>query len=125
MKIAMLWAFRDLTTWSTPLGICNELASRGHEVAPFSLYEQMGDNWGYGHSGVVNLVSTCRAGYSPDVVLFMDWGQYINPNLRRALIPEAKWVMEAGDDPQQFNGNRQIAAGFDYVLTPDRTMVPQ
>ena len=56
--------------------------------------------------------------FEPDIVLYMDWGQYDHLYLNKIYIPNAYWVMESGDDPQQFDKNSQKAHKFDLILTP-------
>lgn len=63
-------------------------------------------------------------GYSPDVVLVMDYGSYRTTHLGKDLFPAALWVLEAGDDPQQHAFNVIQARRFDVVLSPDKASVP-
>lgn len=121
MKIAMAWAYRDLETWSTPIGVYRELLGRGIEVDAFSLFEEpYSRGEGYSHTGTDALLRAFESGYRPDVVLFMDYGQFHRPEFGKHACPSAVWVQEAGDDPQQISGNLRNAPKFDLVLTPDK-----
>jgi hypothetical protein len=48
----------------------------------------------------------------------MDWGRFDSPLLDKKHIPTAFWVMESGDDPQNFERNSTKSHKFDLILTP-------
>jgi hypothetical protein len=49
----------------------------------------------------------------------MDWGRHLSPVLSKLRSTGAYCVMEAGDDPQNFNKNIIKAPWFDLILSPD------
>jgi hypothetical protein len=55
-----------------------------------------------------------------DIVMFLDWGRFDSPYLDKALLPNAFWIQESGDDPQNFERNYPKANRFHYTITPDK-----
>jgi glycosyltransferase involved in cell wall biosynthesis len=49
----------------------------------------------------------------------MDWGQIDSKWLDKRLKPNAFWIQESGDDPQNFERNSPKASKFHYTITPD------
>jgi hypothetical protein len=50
----------------------------------------------------------------------MDWGRFDSKWLDKSLKPNAFWIQESGDDPQNFERNYPKASRFDYTITPDK-----
>jgi hypothetical protein len=55
-----------------------------------------------------------------DIVMFLDWGRFDSPYLDKALLPNAFWIQESGDDPQNFERNYPKANRFHYTITPSK-----
>lgn len=115
-KIAFLFAHRATDIWSTPISIVNEFRRIGYETSIYSLFDKH-DN--YVDSGMSLLLEENRTGkFCPDIVMNMDWGRFDSTLISKNSIPNAFWVMESGDDPQNFEKNYLKADKFDLILTP-------
>jgi len=110
-SIAFIFAYRETDKWSTPLAIVEEFKLRGWDTSIYSLFDSS-DN--YVDDNVYKLLET-----KPDVILHMDWGRHLSPVLSKLRDTGAFCVMEAGDDPQNFERNVIKAPWFDLVLSPD------
>jgi len=113
MKIAFIFAHRDTDVWSTPLSVVNEFKRIGWETKIYSLFgshdEYIDDNF----------LKLKDDGFNPDIVFYMDWGRCNSPLLGKSIYPKAYWIMESGDDPQNFKNNSPKSDRFDLILTPD------
>lgn len=115
-KIAFVFAHRPTDVWNTPLSVVNQFKALGCETRIYSLFD-LYDN--YTDSGVALMLEENRSGiFCPEMVMYMDWGRFDSPLLDKKNIPNAYWVMESGDDPQNFEKNSLKAHKFDLVLTP-------
>lgn len=115
-KIAFIFAHRDTDVWSTPLSVVREFESRGWETRIYSLFD-IYDN--YVDGNIKKLIDDSKSKeFNPDIVLYMDWGRFDSPLLDKNNIPGAFWIMESGDDPQNFERNSSKAHKFHLVLTP-------
>lgn len=115
-KIAFIFAHRDTDAWSTPLSVVREFESRGWETRIYSLFD-IYDN--YVDINIQRLIDDSKSKeFNPDIVLYMDWGRFDSPLLDKNNIPGAFWIMESGDDPQNFERNSSKAHKFHLVLTP-------
>lgn len=115
-NIAFIFAHRNTDVWSTPLAVVNEFKRLGCNTAIYSLFDVY-DN--YVDSGISLLIEHNNSGaFRPDIIIYMDWGRFDSPLLDKKHIPNAFWVMESGDDPQNFERNSTKAHKFDLVLTP-------
>lgn len=115
-KIAFIFAHRDTDAWSTPLSVVREFESRGWETKIYSLFD-IYDN--YVDSNIQKLIDDSKSKeFNPDIVMYMDWGRFDSPLLDMKSIPGAFWIMESGDDPQNFERNSSKAHKFHLVLTP-------
>jgi hypothetical protein len=114
MKLAVIYAFPHNTIeWSTPSSIYEEFRSRGWEIELVNIKDENGqltEN---------NLKSFIESDSNPDIVLFMDWGQFDSIYLDKKYKPKSFWVQESGDDPQRFFINHTLSYKFDYTFTPD------
>lgn len=115
-NIAFIFAYRPTDVWSTPLSVVAEFQKLGWKVNIYSLFDS-DDN--YVDTNINLLIQGYKAKeFIPDIVMYMDWGRYDSPLLDKKQIPEAYWIMESGDDPQNFERNSSKAHKFDLVLTP-------
>ena len=115
-KVAFIFAHRTTDVWSTPLAVVNEFKRIGCETSIYSLFDVY-DN--YVDSGISLLIEHNNSGkFRPDIIIYMDWGRFDSPLLDKKYIPNAFWIMESGDDPQNFERNSTKAHKFDLVLTP-------
>jgi len=115
MNIAFIFAYRKTDTWSTPLSIVNEFKKRGHIVEIFSLFDE------YDNYVDTNIYTLLKKEW--DIIIHMDWGQHTSPILSELKKTNAFCVMEAGDDPQQFQRNNLKSSYFHLILTPDKRCV--
>ena len=115
-KIAFIFAHRPTDVWNTPLSVVKEFESRGWETKIYSLFD-IYDN--YVDTNIQRLIDDSKSKeFDPDIILYMDWGRFDSPLLDSKNIPGAFWVMESGDDPQNFERNSVKANKFHLVLTP-------
>jgi hypothetical protein len=114
MKLTVIYAFPHGTTeWSTPSSIYEEFRSRNWEIELVNIKDI------YGNITDKYLQDFIRSDSSPDIVLFMDWGQFDSPYLDKKHKPNAFWIQESGDDPQRFFINHTLSHKFHYTITPD------
>ena len=110
-NIAFIFAHRPTDKWNTPLAVVEEFKSRGWDTSIYSLFDS---NDNYVDDNVYKLLET-----NPDVIMHMDWGRHLSPVLSKLRNTRAFCVMEAGDDPQNFERNAIKAPWFNLILTPD------
>ncbi len=110
-SIAFIFAHRPTDKWNTPLAVVEEFKSRDWDTSIYSLFDS---NDNYVDDNVYKLLET-----KPDVIMHMDWGRHLSPVLSKLRNTGAFCVMEAGDDPQNFERNVIKAPWFDLILTPD------
>jgi spore maturation protein CgeB len=96
--------------------VVKEFESRGWETKIYSIFDVY-DN--YIDTNIQKLIddSTSKE-FNPDIIMYMDWGRFDSPLLDSKNIPGAFWVMESGDDPQNFERNSSKASKFHLILTP-------
>ena len=115
-NVAFIFAHRNTDVWSTPLSVVNEFKRLGYNTSIYSLFDVY-DN--YVDSDISLLIEHNNSGkFCPDLVIYMDWGRFDSPLLDKKHIPTAFWVMESGDDPQNFERNSTKSDKFDLILTP-------
>ena len=115
-KIAFIFAHRDTDVWSTPLSIVAEFQRRGWQSRIYSLFDEQ-DN--YVDTNIQKLIQDSKSEeFNPDIIMYMDWGRFDSELLDKNKIPGSFWVMESGDDPQNFERNSAKAGKFNLVLTP-------
>jgi hypothetical protein len=115
-KIAFIFAYRSTDTWSTPLSIVDQFKFIGWETAIYSLFD---DHDNYVDTSIQKLIDDNNTGnFIPNIIMYMDWGRFDSPLLDKKHIPTAYWIMESGDDPQNFQKNSTKAHKFDLILTP-------
>jgi spore maturation protein CgeB len=110
-NIAFIFAHRPTDKWSTPLSIVNEFKNQGWKTEIYSLFDS---NDNYIDDNIHNLLKT-----KPDIIMHMDWGRHLSPILSKLKNTGAFCIMEAGDDPQNFEKNIIKASWFDLILSPD------
>ena len=115
-NIAFIFAHRPTDVWNTPLSVVREFIRRGWDAKIYSLFNET-DN--YVSSNIQALIDDSNSGvFIPDIVMYMDWGRFDSHLLDRNNISTSYWVMESGDDPQNFDKNSVKAERFHLVLTP-------
>jgi len=110
MKITFIYDHKPNEIWSTPLSLLNEFKERGWETEIVPIPN--GDD--------SQLQLWIQQDTPTDVVLFMDWGRFDSKWLDKSLKPNAFWIQESGDDPQNFERNYPKANRFHYTITPDK-----
>jgi len=115
--------------WSTPLGIRNELVSRGHEIRHYNLYHDEGRLFPnnvrhYSNQGINTLFNEARVGqFIPDAIFVMDYGPWDALQFDKCYFPQSVLVKEAGDEPQAHRQHRIAAPRVHVILSPDRECV--
>lgn len=131
MKIAMLYASWEKfgESWSTPFGIRQELAKRGHEIRHYNLYHDSGrlfpDNIRhYSNQGMNNLwASFTSQEFVPDAIFCMDYGPWDSIQFDKQYFPGCVLVKEAGDEPQAHRQHAVAAPRVHVILSPDKQCV--
>lgn len=113
MKITFIYAY-DGETWSTPMALLNEFAKRGWDTEIVSIGSNRTGNY-----TDVDLQAWIQKNTPTDIVLFMDWGRFDSPWLDKKHKPDAYWIQESGDDPQNWERNSPKAHKFHLTITPD------
>lgn len=114
MKITVIYAFPHNTIeWSTPSSIYREFDLRGWEVELINIKDE------FGNLTEKYLKNFTESDSNPDIVLFMDWGQFDSIYLDKKYKPNAFWIQESGDDPQRFFINHTLSHKFHLTITPD------
>lgn len=119
MKFSILAPHRDTDKWTVPISVANELVRQGHQIKYYSTFDEK-DN--YCDTGLKLLINEAHNKvFVPDIVLIFDFGLFTSQFLTLDSFSNALWVLESGDDPQNFNLNcRKLLNGrFDLVLSPD------
>ena len=117
--ITFIYAYEN-EEWSTPMALAKEFKSRGWTVKFVSIGSNRLMNW-----NDAKLNEWAESDPKSDIVLFMDWGRFDSPKLDKKTLPEAFWVQESGDDPQNFERNYPKAKKFDITLSPDADAVEE
>lgn len=107
MKITFIYDYKDNEVWSTPLSLVNEFKKRDWQVDIIKTNDTDLKNW-------------VESKPKTDIVLFMDWGRFDSKWLDKSFKPNAFWIQESGDDPQNFERNYPKANRFHYTITPDK-----
>ena len=113
MKITFIYAYEN-EEWSTPLSLAKEFESQGWEVEFVSIGSNRLRNWN--DTQIKKWLSELP---KSDIILFMDWGRFDSPLLDKVNVPNAFWVQESGDDPQNFERNFPKSERFHITLSPD------
>ncbi len=114
MKVTFIYAYEEGEEWSTPMALIKEFQLRGWKTEIVSI----GSNR-TGHYHDMKLQRWIELKPDSDVVIFMDWGRFDSPFLNKELVPNAFWIQESGDDPQNWERNSPKANRFHYTITPD------
>ena len=112
-KITFIYAYEN-EEWSTPLALAEEFNTRGWDVGIVSI----GSNRTQQYDDK-NIQRWLEEEDDSDIVLFMDWGRFDSPFLDKEKLPNAFWIQESGDDPQNFDRNFPKAERFNMTLSPD------
>lgn len=108
-KITFIFDYRG-EEWSMPLALVNEFKERGWETEIVSISN--GDD--------SHLQLWIQQDTPTNIVMFLDWGRFDSKWLDKSLKPNAFWIQESGDDPQNFERNYPKANRFHYTITPDK-----
>jgi len=114
MKITFIYAY-DGEEWSTPMSLVKEFQLRGWETEIVSIGSNKTGNY---HD--LKLQRWIELKPKTDIILFMDWGRFDSQYLNKDLVPNAFWIQESGDDPQNFERNYPKANRFHLTITPDK-----
>jgi hypothetical protein len=114
MKITFLYAY-DGEEWSTPMAIVKEFQLRGWQTEIVSIGSNKTGSY---HD--LKLQRWLELNPKTDIVMFLDWGRFDSPYLDKKLLPNAFWIQESGDDPQNFERNSPKADRFHLTITPDK-----
>lgn len=117
-NVAILGAYSPDDTWNITLSFFNHFNKLGYNAKLYST--QVNHEWN--DLNLKQLVLDYRQGeFVPDIVFHLDFGFFNSELLHKKYIPEAKWIVESGDDPQNFRLNfPKIQKGnFDLILSPD------
>ena len=113
MKITFIYAYDVVEDWSTPLSLINEFKKRNWEVDIVSI--------GSNRTGIYDdskLQLWIQQDIPTDIVMFMDWGRFDSQWLDKQYKPNAFWIQESGDDPQNFERNFPKSNRFHLTITP-------
>jgi hypothetical protein len=114
MKITFIYAY-DGEEWSTPMAIVKEFQLRGWQTEIVSIGSNKTGSY---HD--LKLQRWLELKPQTDIVMFLDWGRFDSPYLDKALLPNAFWIQESGDDPQNFERNYPKSNRFHYTITPSK-----
>jgi hypothetical protein len=123
-KIALLAPTSSTDVWNIPISFYKHLVKSGHDVKFYNTLV----NDKFDATNFLQLISDYqKRKFVPDIILHLDFGFFNHELLKKSTIPEAKWVVESGDDPQNFhlNFNKINKCNFDLILTPDIRAVNQ
>ena len=127
MKIAMLYASWEKfgESWSSPMGVRQELESRGHKISVYNLYHANGALHSkqkirtYSNEGLNTLYADVRAGYQPDGIILFDYGVFDSQILGKSVLPNIPWILEMGDLPQSARMHATKINKFHAGFGPD------
>lgn len=116
-KIACLFTIEPHQIWNISISVFECLKRMGYDVKLYSTLE----NGNFTYKNYYKLLNDVKNGYDPDIVWNLDFGLFSPPEMRKQLIPNAYWIMESGDDPQNYhlNSRKLLGKNFDLILSPD------
>lgn len=117
-NVAILGPSSSTDVWNVPISFYNHFRKLGFNT---KFYNTLIDDK-FNEVNLVKMIGNYKdKTFVPDLVLHLDFGLFNSQYLHKQYIPAAKWVVESGDDPQNFRLNfPKIQRGhFDMVLTPD------
>lgn len=114
MKVTFIYAYEEGEQWSTPMSLVKEFQLRGWKTEIVSIGSNRTGNY-----NDIKLQRWIELKPDSDVVIFMDWGRFNSPFLNKELVPNAFWIQESGDDPQNWERNSPKAHKFHLTITPD------
>jgi hypothetical protein len=117
-KIALLAPTSSTDVWNIPISFYNWFKKLGYEVAFYNTLV----NDKFNDANLQKLISDYNNNvFVPDVVLHLDFGLFNSQYLHKKYIPSAKWIVESGDDPQNFSLNypKVKSGNFDIIISPD------
>lgn len=117
-NVAILGPVSTTDVWNIPISFYNHFKKMGFNT---KLYNTL-INDKFDETNLLRLIEEYNKGvFVPNIILHLDFGLFNSSFLKKEYIPTAKWVVESGDDPQNFNLNfSKIQRGnFDLILSPD------
>ena len=122
-NVAILGPISNEDVWNIPISFYNHFVKLGFNT---TFYNTLIDNK-FKDDNLSKLISDYEQNiFVPDLILHLDFGFFNSPFLQKSYIPTAKWVVESGDDPQNFklNSSKILKGNFDLIMTPDIRCVP-
>jgi hypothetical protein len=117
-NVAILGPKSDEDVWNIPISFLNHFKKMDYNVKFYNTLVK----GNFDDTNLNELIWEYKQSiFVPDLILHLDFGLFNSPLLNKSSIPTAKWVVESGDDPQNFNLNyvKVRAGNFDLVLSPD------
>lgn len=121
-KAIFVFAWNTKDVWSTPLSLIESFRTFStYEVSIVNLFVP-GLTTYRPAIGVLSEICQQLTPNEENVVVYMDYGRWINPNVWieiKRRFPKTLLVMECGDDPQNFHLNKKSVSCFDVMWTSD------
>ncbi len=117
-RVAVLGPSSLNETWNIPISFYNHFVKKGFDTKFYNTLV----NDRFDDTNLKKLIEDYeQKQFVPDIVFHLDFGLFKSPFLHKKFIPTAKWVVESGDDPQNYNLNllKIKDKNFDVVLSPD------
>lgn len=117
-NVAIVGPKSNEDVWNIPISFCNHFNKLGYNVKFYNTLI----NDKFDDTNLVNLIHEYKTNvFKPDLILHLDFGLFASKYLVKSNIPTAIWVVESGDDPQNFrlNYSKYKNKGFDLILSPD------
>lgn len=117
-NVAIVGPISSTDVWNIPISFLNNFKKLCYNVQFYNTLI----NDKYNDSELIKLIKDYEEGrFKPDIILHLDFGLFRSNFLSKKYIPKAVWVVESGDDPQNFslNFDKYKNANFDLILSPD------
>lgn len=117
-NVAILGPTSSTDIWNIPISFYNHFVKLGYNVKFYNTLV----NDKFDDLNLKQLIEEYKQKiFVPDIVLHLDFGLFNSPFLLKQNIPEAKWIVESGDDPQNFQLNfpKILKGNFDIIMSPD------
>lgn len=117
-NVAILGPTSAEDVWNIPISFYNHFLKLGYNTKFYNTLVKDKFN----EAQLVQLIKDYEEKrFEPDLILHLDFGFFNSSLLDKRYIPTAKWVVESGDDPQNFRLNFQKYKNkqVDLILSPD------
>ena len=117
-NVAILGPTSSEDIWNIPISFYNHFIKLGYNTRFCNTLV----NNKFDEANLLLLIDDYKQNvFRPDLILHLDFGFFDSQFLDKQHIPTAKWVVESGDDPQNFHLNFKKIQNkhFDLVLSPD------